>query len=184
MGGEKSPYLVSLSILRTLNDKEGLLPMGMEQTLIILKPDAVQRGIMGKIISRFEDKGLKVVGAKFMQISQELAATHYADHKERPFYAGLVSFMTSSPVLVLALEGVGAIAICRLMMGATFGSQAASGTIRGDFGVSNSFNLIHGSDSPEAAAKELGLFFSDSEVLAWNRANESWVYDLSGDEPE
>jgi len=184
MGGEKSPYLVSLSILRTLYDKEGLLPMGMEQTLIILKPDAVQRGIMGKIISRFEDKGLKVVGAKFMQISQELAATHYADHKERPFYAGLVSFMTSSPVLVLALEGVGAIAICRLMMGATFGSQAASGTIRGDFGVSNSFNLIHGSDSPEAAAKELGLFFSDSEVLAWNRANESWVYDLSGDEPE
>ena len=117
-----------------------------------------------------------------MQISEELAATHYSDHKERPFYAGLVSFMTSSPVLVLALEGVGAIAICRSMMGATFGSQAVAGTIRGDFGVSNSFNLIHGSDSPEAATKELGLFFNDGEISSWNRANEGWVYDLSGDE--
>lgn len=158
--------------------------MGMEQTLIILKPDAIQRGLMGQIISRFEDKGLKVVGAKFMQITPELAATHYADHKERPFYAGLVNFMTSSPVLVLALEGVGAIAVCRSMMGATFGSQAAAGTIRGDFGVSNSFNLIHGSDSPEAATKEMALFFSDGEVISWDRANEEWVYDLSGDEPE
>ena len=158
--------------------------MGMEQTLIILKPDAVQRGLIGKILTRFEEKGLKVVGAKFMQISQDLAATHYADHKERPFYAGLVSFMTSSPVLVLVLEGVGAIAMCRSMMGATFGSQAAAGTIRGDFGVSNSFNLIHGSDSQEAATKELGLFFNDGEIISWNRANEGWVYDLSGDEPE
>jgi nucleoside-diphosphate kinase len=158
--------------------------MGMEQTLIILKPDAVQRGLIGKILTRFEEKGLKVVGAKFMQISQDLAATHYADHKERPFYAGLVSFMTSSPVLVVALEGVGAIAVCRSMMGATFGSQAAAGTIRGDFGVSNSFNLIHGSDSAEAAAKELGLFFNESEIISWDRANEGWVYDLSGDEPE
>jgi nucleoside-diphosphate kinase len=158
--------------------------MGMEQTLIILKPDAVQRGLMGNIITRFEEKGLKVVGAKFMQISQELAATHYLDHKEKPFYAGLLSFMTSSPVLVMALEGVGAIAICRSMMGATFGSQAAAGTIRGDFGVSNSFNLIHGSDSTDSAVKELGLFFNDGEIIAWDRANEGWVYDLSGDEPE
>ena len=92
--------------------------------------------------------------------------------------------MTKSPVLVLALEGVGAITICRSMMGATFGSQAATGTIRGDFGVSNSFNLIHGSDSPEAASKELALFFNAGEIIAWDRANEGWVYDLSGDEPE
>ncbi len=158
--------------------------MGMERTLIILKPDAVQRGLMGKIISRFEEKGLKVVGAKFMQISPELAAVHYSDHQEKPFYAGLVSFMTSSPVLVLALEGVGAIAICRGMMGTTFGSKADAGTIRGDFGVSNSFNLIHGSDSPEAATKELDIFFEDGELISWNRANEEWVYDLSGEEPE
>jgi nucleoside-diphosphate kinase len=158
--------------------------MGMEQTLIILKPDAVQRGLMGKIITRFEDKGLKVVGSKFMQITPDLAAMHYVDHKERPFYTGLVNFMTSSPVLVLALEGVGAITVCRSLMGATFGSQAAAGTIRGDFGVSNSFNLIHGSDSPEAATKELALFFNEGEILDWDRANEGWVYDLSGDEPE
>ena len=158
--------------------------MGMEQTLIILKPDAVQRGFMGKILSRFEDKGLQVVGAKFMQISQELAAKHYSDHKERPFYTGLVAFMTSSPVLIFALEGVGAITICRSLMGATFGSQAAAGTIRGDFGVSNSFNLIHGSDSPEAASKELGLFFNDGEIISWDRTVKGWVYDFSGDEPE
>ena len=156
----------------------------METTLIILKPDAVQRGIMGRILSRFEDKGLQVVGAKFMQISQELAAQHYADHKERPFYPGLVSFMTSSPVLVLALRGSGAIAVCRSLMGATFGFKADAGTIRGDFGVSSSFNLIHGSDSPEAASRELGLFFNDGEVLDWSPAVQTWVYDMSSGSPE
>ena len=156
----------------------------METTLIILKPDAVQRGLMGRIISRFEDKGIQVVGAKFMQISQELAAEHYKDHQGKPFYDGLVSFMTGSPVLVLALRGCGAIGICRGMMGATFGSQANPGTIRGDFGVSNSFNLIHGSDSPEAASRELGLFFGEGEVLDWDRAVEGWVYDLSSGAPE
>ncbi len=156
----------------------------METTLIILKPDAVQRGLMGRIISRFEDKGIQVVGAKFMQISGNLAAKHYESHQGKPFYDGLVAFMTSSPVLVLGLRGVGAIAICRKMMGATFGSNAEPGTIRGDFGVSNSFNLIHGSDSPEAAERELGLFFGEGDVLDWNRAGEGWIYDLSGDEPE
>ena len=156
----------------------------METTLIILKPDAVQRGLMGRTMSRFEDKGIQIVGAKFMQISNELAATHYESHQGKPFYEGLVSFMTSSPVLVLALRGVGAIGICRKMMGATFGSNADPGTIRGDFGVSNSFNLIHGSDSPEAACRELSLFFADGEVLDWSRAGEGWIYDLSGGEPE
>ena len=156
----------------------------METTLIILKPDAIQRGLMGRIISRFEDKGLEVVGAKFTQISSELAAIHYKDHEGKPFYEGLVSFMTSSPVLVLALKGCGAIGICRNMMGATFGSKADAGTIRGDFGVSNSFNLIHGSDSPEAAERELGLFFEPGEILEWSRMIEPWVYDMSGDTPE
>lgn len=156
----------------------------METTLIIFKPDAVQRGLMGQILTRFENKGLKVVGAKLMQISQELAATHYKDHQGKPFYDGLVGFMTSSPVLVLALQGNNAIAVCRKMMGATFGSNAESGTIRGDFGVSNSFNLIHGSDSPEAAERELGLFFKDGEILSYDRAIENWVYDMSGGEPE
>lgn len=156
----------------------------METTLIILKPDAVQRGLMGRILTRFEDKGLQVVGAKFMQISQDLAATHYKDHQGKPFYDGLVGFMTSSPVLVLALRGNNAIAVCRKMMGATFGSNAEAGTIRGDFGVSNSFNLIHGSDSPEAAERELGLFFNDGEVLSYDRSIENWVYDMSGGKPE
>ena len=156
----------------------------METTLIILKPDAVQRGLMGRIIGRFEDKGLQVVGAKMMVISPELAARHYESHQGKPFYDGLVRFMTSSPVLVLALRGVGAITISRKMMGATFGSTAEPGTIRGDFGVSNSFNLIHGSDSHEAAARELSLFFAAGEVLTLDRAVEGWIYDLTGGTPE
>jgi nucleoside-diphosphate kinase len=156
----------------------------VETTLIILKPDAVQRGLMGRIVSRFEDKGLQIVGCKLMQISQQLAATHYEAHKSRPFYAGLVRFMTSAPVLVLAVRGIGAIGISRKMMGATFGSKAESGTIRGDFGVSNSFNLIHGSDSPEAAERELGLFFAKGEVLGFPRAIEAWIYDSSGGKAE
>ena len=156
----------------------------METTLIILKPDAVQRGLMGKILARFEDKGLQVVGCKLTQIPKATAETHYAAHSSKPFYPGLVKFMTSSPVLVLALRGNGAITIARNMMGATFGSKANPGTIRGDFGVSNSFNLIHGSDSPEAAEKELALFFAKGEVLAWNRAGDAWIYDMAGGKPE
>ncbi|MCA9292104.1 MAG: nucleoside-diphosphate kinase [Phycisphaerales bacterium] len=156
----------------------------METTLIILKPDAVQRGLMGRIVSRFEDKGLQIVGAKLMQISPELAARHYESHQGKPFYAGLVAFMTSSPVLVLAVRGLGAIAVSRKMMGATFGSKAEPGTIRGDFGVSNSFNLIHGSDSPEAASRELGLFFGSGEVVDYDRPGAAWIYDLSGGAPE
>ncbi len=148
----------------------------MERTLILLKPDALQRGIAGRILSRFEDKGLQVVGLKLMQISPDLAATHYQQHRERPFYAGLVRFMTSSPVVALALQGIGAIEICRAMMGATFGSDAAAGTIRGDFGVSRSFNLIHGSDSAEAATRELGLFFPEG-LVEWNLSAINWIYD-------
>lgn len=156
----------------------------METTLIILKPDAVQRGLMGRIISRFEEKGLQIVGCKLTLISQELAAQHYKDHAGKPFYAGLVAFMTSSPVLVMAVRGIGAVTICRGMMGATFGSKAVAGTIRGDFGVSNSFNLIHGSDGPEAAQRELGLFFKAGEVLNYTRAGDAWVYDSSSGKPE
>ncbi|MEM1072284.1 MAG: nucleoside-diphosphate kinase [Planctomycetota bacterium] len=151
----------------------------METTLIILKPDAVQRGLMGRILGRFEDKGLQIVGCKLTTIPQETAAKHYADHQGKPFYDGLVRFMTSSPVLILAIRGNNAIAVCRKMMGATFGSNAEAGTIRGDFGVSNSFNLIHGSDSPEAAEKELGLFFGSGEIQEYDRAIQTWVYDLS-----
>jgi nucleoside-diphosphate kinase len=156
----------------------------MEQTLIIFKPDAVQRGLCGEILARFEKKGLQVVGMKFMKIPQQLAETHYEPHKCKPFYAGLVRFMTSSPVVVLALKGKDAIAIARKMMGATFGSKAEPGTIRGDYGVSNSFNLIHGSDSPESAQRELALFFKPDELIDWTPANQGWVYDLSKGQAE
>ena len=156
----------------------------MERTLIIFKPDAVQRGLCGQILTRFENKGLQIAGLKFMRIPQQIAETHYAPHKGKGFYEGLVKFMTSSPVAVVALEGKNAIAISRKMMGATFGSKAEPGTIRGDYGVSNSFNLIHGSDSPEAAQRELKLFFKPDELLDWTPAGQGWVYDLSKGQPE
>lgn len=156
----------------------------MERTLIIFKPDAVQRGICGQILTRFEQKGLQVVGMKFMKIPTQLAETHYEPHKGKPFYPGLVKFMTSSPVVVLALAGKDAIAIARKMMGATFGSKAEPGTIRGDFGVSNSFNLIHGSDSLESAQRELGLFFRKEELIDWTPASQAWVYDMAKGSPE
>src|SRR3712207_1838427 len=156
----------------------------MERTLIILKPDAVQRGLCGEILTRFERKGLQIVGMKLMRIPQQLAETHYEPHRGKPFYPGLVKFMTSSPVVVVALAGKDAIAISRKMMGATFGSKAEPGTIRGDFGVSNSFNLIHGSDSPESAQRELGLFFKADELVDWAPASQGWVYDLSKGQPE
>ncbi len=151
----------------------------MERTLIILKPDTVQRGLSGEILTRFEKKGLQIVGMKFMQIPKAVSERHYEAHQARPFYAGLVAFMTSSPVIVLALEGKDAIQIARNLMGATFGSKAAPGTIRGDFGVSNAFNLVHGSDSPESAAKELELFFKPGELVDWKPAVLPWVYDFA-----
>ena len=148
----------------------------MERTLILLKPDAVQRGLVGQILSRFESKGLKIAAMKLMQITPELAAKHYEAHKERKFYPGLVKFMTSSPVVALAIEGIDSIKICRTLMGATFGADAAPGTIRGDYGVSRSYNLVHGSDSPEAAARELGLFFPEG-IVNYNYAAFDWIYD-------
>ncbi len=148
----------------------------MERTLILLKPDAVQRGLVGRILSRFEGKGLKIAAMKLMRITPELAAKHYAVHKERPFYAGLVKFMTSSPVVAMALEGIDAIAVCRNLMGATFGSDAAAGTIRGDLGISRSFNLVHGSDSPETAETELALFFPDG-FEEYDLDAYRWIYD-------
>ncbi len=158
--------------------------MSLERTLIILKPDAVQRNLVGEIVSRFERKGLQIVGMKLMKIPQQLAETHYESHKGKGFYPGLVKFMTSSPVIVMALAGKDSIAIARNMMGATFGSKAAPGTIRGDLGVSNSFNLIHGSDSPEAAQRELSLFFRPDELIEWSPAGQGWVYDMSKGQPE
>ena len=146
----------------------------MERTLILLKPDAVQRRLIGRVIARFERKGLKVIGMRLMRISDELAATHYEAHQGKPFYAGLVQFMTSGPVVAMALEGNKAITVCRKLMGATFGSDADAGTIRGDFGISDGFNLVHGSDSPEAAQRELELFFDASDLHSYDLDGDKW----------
>ena len=155
----------------------------MEKTLIILKPDSLQRGLVGRIVGRFEDKGFQIIGLKSMQISRKLAEEHYGVHKDKPFYPRLLGYITSSPVIVMALQANNAIAVSRKMMGATFGSNAEPGTIRGDFGLSNSFNLIHGSDSPEAAESEMKLYFKPEELLTYERGNEKWIYDHSRDEP-
>ncbi len=151
----------------------------MDRTLIILKPDSVERGLVGNIICRFEQKGLKIVGMKLARIAPAVAHEHYAMHKGKPFYDSLLKFMTSGPVVLLVLEGNNIIDVSRKMMGATFGYKAEPGTIRGDFGVSSAFNLIHGSDSPETARAEVSRFFKPEELFDFNRALEPWIYDLS-----
>jgi nucleoside-diphosphate kinase len=150
----------------------------VERTLIIVKPDGVQRSLVGEILGRFEARGLKFAGLKLMRISRELAERHYAEHQGKPFYEGLVSYITSSPVVVGVLEGPNAIAITRAMMGATNPANAAPGTIRGDYALTVSYNIIHGSDGPESAQREVGLFFNQDELLDYERASDRWV---SGD---
>lgn len=151
----------------------------MQTTLLFLKPDAVQRGLMGEVLGRLERKGLTVVGAKMMMVPRDVAEQHYAEHKERPFFEGLLGFVTSSPVLVLAVKGVNAIAVCRNLIGATNGQKADAGTIRGDFGMSGGNNLIHGSDSEESAERELKLWFKENELCDYDRTVNQWVYDPS-----
>ena len=148
----------------------------MERTLIILKPDAVQRRLIGRLIQRFEDKGLIVAGMKFMRISPALAERHYAPHQGKPFYPGLIDYITSGPVVVMVLQGPRSIQIARDLMGPTFGYEAAPGTIRGDFGLSRTYNLIHGSDSPESAATEISLFFATEELLDYAPPDSDWVF--------
>ncbi|GMU24924.1 MAG: nucleoside diphosphate kinase [Phycisphaerae bacterium] len=149
--------------------------MATERTLIILKPDCVQRRLIGRIVQRFEDKGLTVAAMKLMRITRELADRHYAPHQGKPFYPGLIDYITSGPVVVLVVAGPGAIAICRKLMGKTFGFEAEPGTIRGDFGASKTFNLVHGSDSPESAATEIALYFRPEEILDYAPADVNWV---------
>ena len=147
----------------------------MERTLIIIKPDAVQRGLIGPIITRFEQRGLRIVGIKFMRISHSLAERHYAVHKGKPFYEGLLAYITSGPVVVMALEGPKAIAAARATMGATRPLEASPGTIRADFGLEVGRNLVHGSDSPDTARFELDLFFDELELVSWTRDTDRWI---------
>lgn len=151
----------------------------MEKTLIILKPDAVLRRLLGKIISRFEEKGFQIVGLKMIQISEDMARKHYAAHEGKDFFEPLVRYTSSAPVVVMVLKGKNVIEIVRKMMGATFGSRAEPGTIRGDYAVSNRFNLIHGADSPASAEKEIGVFFDKKELFEYNPADLQWIYDMS-----
>ena len=151
----------------------------MERTLVMLKPDAVQRGFVGRILARFEAKGLKLVALKLTRVDRALAERHYAPHKGKDFYEPLLAFVTSGPMVFVVLEGKGAVAVVRKMMGATFGPNAEPGTLRGDFGMSNRFNLVHGSDAPEAASREIAIFFRPEELIDWQPAAQPWVYDFS-----
>jgi len=147
----------------------------VERTLVILKPDAVQRGLIGPITGRLEQRGIKLVGMRLIQIDDELAARHYAVHKGKPFYDGLIKYITSSPVVVQVWEGKRVIEIVRRTCGATNPIDADLGTIRADFGVEIGRNLIHASDGAETAAYEIPLYFKDEELVSWPRANDPWI---------
>ena len=148
----------------------------MDRTFAMVKPDGVQRGLIGEIISRFEIKGIKIAALKFMKITPELAEKHYSEHKGKPFFTDLVSFITSGPVVAMVLEGENIIPIVRTMMGATDPKNSALGTIRGDFAMTIDKNIIHGSDSPESAIREIGIFFKEEEIVAYKKVAEEWIY--------
>lgn len=149
----------------------------MERSLVLVKPDGVQRGLTGEVISRLERRGMLLAGAKFMQVSRALAEEHYAIHKGKPFYEGLISYITSSPVMAMVWEGPNAIAAIRQTMGATRPLEAAPGTIRHDFALEVGRNLTHASDSPENGAKEAALWFKNDEIVSWRRAADTWIFE-------
>lgn len=151
----------------------------MERTLLIVKPDALQRRLAGRIVTRFEEKGFQIVAMKLTRIPEAVIRRHYGAHEGKPFYEPLVRYMSAEPVLIFVVRAKNAIAVARKMMGATFGANAEPGTIRGDFAVSNRFNLIHGSDSPEAAEREIALFFKPEELYEVADPQERSIYDLS-----
>jgi nucleoside-diphosphate kinase len=147
----------------------------VERTLIIVKPDGVQRGLVGRVITRLEDKGLRLAGLKLMQVSKDLAERHYGEHQEKPFFGDLVSFITSSPVIVGVAEGPGAVSVTRGLVGATNPQEASAGTIRGDFALSIGMNIIHASDGVDTAKREISLFFDDGELVDYTRDVEVWI---------
>lgn len=149
----------------------------MERSLVLVKPDGVQRGLVGEIIARLERRGLRLAGAKFMQVSTALAEEHYAEHKGKPFYEGLVEYITSAPVMAMAWEGPNAVAAIRQTMGATRPTEAAPGTIRHDFGLEVGRNLTHASDKPETGEREIWLWFKPEELVSWSREIDKWVFE-------
>jgi nucleoside-diphosphate kinase len=146
-----------------------------ERTLVLIKPDGVQRQLIGRILDRYEERGLKVVGLKFMQVDRALAERHYAAHRDKPFFGGLVDFIVSAPLVALALEGPNAIMVVRAINGATRPHEAAPGTIRGDYALETAQNIVHASDGPEAATAELALWFADAELFDYERDVDRWV---------
>ena len=149
----------------------------MERSLVLVKPDGVQRALIGEVISRLERRGLRLVAAKFMQVSRELADTHYAIHKGKPFYDGLISYITSAPVMAMAWEGPNAVAAIRQTMGATRPTEAAPGSLRHDFALEVGRNLTHASDTVENGANEVALWFRQEELVRWNRDVDRWVFE-------
>jgi nucleoside-diphosphate kinase len=149
--------------------------MATERSLILFKPDAVQRRLCGRLLTRIEDKGLNIIGLKLIRVTPELSKQHYAEHVEKPFYPDLEQFITAGPVVALVVEGPEAISVMRTMLGATNGRESDPGTIRGDFGLSRQMNLVHGSDGPDAAAREISIYFSDDELIAHDPALASWT---------
>ncbi|MGH7201728.1 MAG: nucleoside-diphosphate kinase [Planctomycetaceae bacterium] len=149
--------------------------MATERTLVLLKPDAVQRRLIGEFIGRIERKGLRIAGLKMLRVTPELSRRHYAEHVNKPFYPSLEEFITSAPVVALVAEGPGAVAVLRTMLGPTNGRDAAPGTIRGDFGSSRQMNLVHGSDAPEAAEREIAIYFTPEELLDYEPTLGGWV---------
>lgn len=149
----------------------------LERTLILIKPDGVQRALVGEVIGRFERRGLRLVGMKFMRMNQDLADRHYIEHKKESYYEGLVAFITSGPVVAMVWEGPQAITVARTTMGITQSFKAVPGTIRGDFALETRRNIVHGSDSQESAAREIDLFFKPEEILTWEQSTEPWIYE-------
>lgn len=149
----------------------------MEKTLVLVKPDGVQRGLIGEIVARLERRGLKLIGAKFMQVSIELAETHYGIHKGKPFYEGLIEYIISTPVMAMVWQGKNAVAAVRQTMGATNPTEAVPGSVRHDFGLEIGRNITHASDSPENGEKETALWFKPEELVDWERATETWIYE-------
>lgn len=148
----------------------------MERTLVLIKPDGVQRGLVGEILGRFERRGLHLIGLKLVAVDRALAERHYQEHRERPFFNAVIEFICSSPVVAMAWEGPNAASLVRSMMGPTNPAGAPPGTIRGDFGIDIGQNVIHGSDSPARADEEIALYFAPTELLSWERAGSSWIY--------
>jgi len=151
----------------------------VERTLVLVKPDGVQRGLIGEVVARLERRGLKMTGAKFLQVSRDLAEQHYAIHKGKPFYEGLVAYITSAPVMAMVWEGPAAVAGVRQTMGATRPTEAAPGTIRHDFALTIGRNLTHASDSPENGEKEVSLWFKPEELVTWQRPIDSWIFETN-----